>query len=133
MKKILVAYDGGEPAHRALERGADLARAFGAELAVISVTPWGRGRVPIDPWDDAKIHAAALRSAAEWLSHRGLAAELLSPAGDPAETIDDVAKAGAFDTIVVGSRGLGPVARFMQGSVSEHIAANATASVVIAR
>jgi nucleotide-binding universal stress UspA family protein len=133
MQKILVAYDGDEPAHRALERGAELARAFGAELAVISVTPRRKGRVPIDPWDDAEVHAKALKAAAEWLSHRGLAAELLSPAGDPAQTIEDVARAGAFDTIVVGSRGLGPVARLMQGSVSEHVATNAKASVVIAR
>jgi nucleotide-binding universal stress UspA family protein len=133
MKKILVAYDGDEPARRALERGAQLAQAFGAELAVISVTPWRRGRVPIDPWDDAEAHAKALQAAAEWLSNQGLTAELLSPAGDPAQTIEDVAHAGAFDTIVVGSRGLGPVGRFMQGSVSAHVATNATASVVIAR
>ena len=39
MNKILVAYDGSEPAHRALERGAELAEAFGAELGVVSVTP----------------------------------------------------------------------------------------------
>jgi nucleotide-binding universal stress UspA family protein len=133
MKKILVAYEGAEPGRRALRQGADLAQAFGADLAVISVTPWRRGRVPMDPWDDAEVHAKALKSAAEWLSHRGLAAELLSPAGDPAQTIEDVAKAGAFDTIVVGSRGLGPVARFVQGSVSEHVATNTEASVVIAR
>jgi nucleotide-binding universal stress UspA family protein len=133
MQKILVAYDGDEAANRALERGAELAQAFGAELAVVSVTPWRRGRVPIDPWDDAEVHAKALKAAAEWLSRRGLAAELLSPAGDPARTIEDVARAGAFDTIVVGSRGLGTVARFMQGSVSEHVATNADASVVIAR
>jgi nucleotide-binding universal stress UspA family protein len=133
MQKILVAYDGDEPAHRALERGAALARAFGAELAVISVTPWSNGRVPIAPWDGAERHAKALAAAAEWLSDQGLAAELLSPAGDPARTIEDVAQAGAFDTIVVGSRGLGPVSRFMQGSVSEHVATNAKASVVIAR
>jgi nucleotide-binding universal stress UspA family protein len=133
MQRILVAYDGDEPAHRALERGAKLARAFGAELAVISVTPWRNGRIPIDPWDDAEFHAKALKTAATWLNHRGLTAELLSPAGDPAQTIEDVAKADAFDTIVLGSRGLGPVARFMQGSVSEHVATNAKASVVIAR
>jgi nucleotide-binding universal stress UspA family protein len=133
MQKILVAYDGDEPAQLALERGAELARAFGAELAVISVTPWRSGRVPVDPWDDAELHAKALKTAAEWLGRRGLAAELLSPAGDPAQTIEEVAQAGAFDTIVVGSRGLGAVSRFMQGSVSEHLATNAKASVLIAR
>ncbi|MGH2465804.1 MAG: universal stress protein, partial [Candidatus Limnocylindrales bacterium] len=40
VKKILVAYDGGEPAQRALVLAADLARAFDAELGVVSVTPW---------------------------------------------------------------------------------------------
>ncbi len=63
MKKILVAYDGDEPAHRALERGAELAQAFGAELGVVSVTPWRRGRFPTDVWDDAEAHARALKSA----------------------------------------------------------------------
>ena len=133
MQKILVAYEGEEPGQRALQQGADLARVFGADLSVISVTPWRRDRVPLDPWDDAEVHAKALKAAATWLSHRGLTAELLSPAGDPAQTIEEVAKAGAFDTIVVGSRGLGSMSRFMQGSVSEHVATNAKASVVVAR
>jgi nucleotide-binding universal stress UspA family protein len=133
MERILIAYDGEEPAHRALERGAELARAFGSALAVISVTPWRGGRFPTDPWDDAETHATALKSAGDWLSQRGLFAELLSPAGDPGETIRTVAEAGDFDTIIVGTRGLGPVGRFMQGSVSEHLATNAKATVVIAR
>ena len=38
MKRILIAYDGDEPARRALERGAELAQAFGAELGVVSVS-----------------------------------------------------------------------------------------------
>jgi nucleotide-binding universal stress UspA family protein len=47
--------------------------------------------------------------------------------------IERVAEAHDFDTIIVGSRGLGPVGRFMQRSVSEHLATNAKATVVIAR
>ena len=133
MKRILVAYDGEEPAHRALEQGAELAQAFGAKLAVISVIPWQTDRFPVDLWDDAGAHAKALESAADWLSHRGLSAELLSPAGEPGQTIESVAEAGDFDTIVVGSRGLSSAARFLQRSVSEHLATNAKATVVIAR
>ena len=133
MKKILVAYDGGEPALRALERGAELAQAFGAELGVVSVTPWRRGRFPTDVWDDAEVHRDALESASDWLSQRGLSATLLSPAGDPGKMIETVAEAGDFDTIIVGNRGLGSFGRFLQGSVSEHLATNAKATVVIAR
>jgi nucleotide-binding universal stress UspA family protein len=133
MKRILVAYDGDEPAHRALERGAELAEAFGAELGVVSVTPWRDGRLPGHVWDDAEVHANALKSASDWLSRNGLSATLLSPAGDPGKTIETVAEAGDFDTIVVGTRGVGSIGRFMQGSVSEHLATNSKATVVIAR
>jgi nucleotide-binding universal stress UspA family protein len=133
MKRILIAYDGDEPAHRALERGAELARAFGSDLAVISVTPMRGNRFPSDPWDDAQTHAKALKSADDWLTRRGLSAELLSPAGDPGETIETMAEAGDFDTIIVGTRHLGPVGRFMQGSVSEYLATNSKVTVVIAR
>ena len=133
MKKILVAYDGDEPADLALERGAELAEAFGAELGIVSVTPWRPGRFATDAWGDAEAHARALKAARHWLSQRGLTATVLSPGGDPAETIERVAEAHGFDTIVVGTRDLGPVGRSMQRSVSEHVATNAKATVVIAR
>jgi nucleotide-binding universal stress UspA family protein len=133
MKRILVAYDGEDPAQIALAQAAELAGAFDAELGVISVTPWRRGRVPVDPWDDAEVHARALKQASSWLGTRGLAARLYSPAGDPGRSIREVAERDGFDTIVVGSRGLGPVGRFMQGSVSEQLATDAKVTVVVAR
>jgi nucleotide-binding universal stress UspA family protein len=133
MKKILVAYDGDEPARRALDAAADLAQAFEAELAVISVTPWQRDRFPVDIWDDAGSHEKALAAAAAALRERGLSADLLAPSGDPAATIEEVARAGGYDTIVVGSRDLGPVRRLIEGSVSERVATSAEATVVIAR
>ena len=63
----------------------------------------------------------------------GISAEYLEPAGDPARTIEGLAADNGFDVIVVGSRGLGAVSRFLQGSVSEHVATHAKATVVIAR
>ena len=38
MQQIIVAYDGTESAKRALERGADVAKAFGAKVIVTSVS-----------------------------------------------------------------------------------------------
>lgn len=133
MNKILVAYDGSEPANRALERGAELAKAFKAELGVVSVTPWQESGFQTDIWDDAEARARALESASDWLSQRGLSATLLSAAGDPGTSIEKVAEVGEFDTIVVGTRDLGPAARFMHGSVSEFLATTAKGTVVIAR
>ena len=52
MKKILMAYDGGDAAHRALDLAAELAQKFEATVGVVSVIPVHAGRVPVDPWDD---------------------------------------------------------------------------------
>ncbi len=133
MKSILVAYDGGEPAHRALETAIELTKHFGAELAVVSVVPVHPGRAPVDPWDDRPVHDQQLAEAREILANAGIVAEMIEPAGEPAETIERIAKEGRYDTIVIGSRGLDAVARFLRGSVSEHVATHAEATVIVAR
>jgi len=133
MKKILVAYDGGEPANRALETAADLAKLTGASVSVVSVVPVHPGRFPVEPWDDTSTHAQELIDARSILRDRGIEAELIEPSGEPAATIERVAEDGGFDTVVVGSRGLSLMGRVLQGSVSEHVATHAKATVVIAR
>jgi len=133
MKKILVAYDGGDPAKRALHTAIELARKFDALIGVISVVPFHPGRVPVDPWDDRPVHTAELAEARETLLAEGIEADFIEPYGDPAQTIEQVAEDGGYDTIVVGSRGLGTVGRVLRGSVSEHVATHATSTVVVAR
>lgn len=133
MKKILVAYDGGEPAKKAIGSAMELAKMFGATISVVSVVPVHPGRSPIDPWDDTTVHAQELLEAKKLLREQGFEAELIEPAGDPARTIERIAEEGGFDTIVIGSRGLGAIERALQGSVSEHVATHAHQTVVIAR
>ena len=133
MKKILLAYDGGEPSKRALDQAVELAKHFEATIGVISVVPVHPGRAPIDPWDDRTVHAEELLEARTLLREAGIEAELLEPGGEPAKTIERIADERGYDMIVIGSRGLGAVARTLQGSVSEHVAANAHVTVVVAR
>ena len=133
MKRILVAYDGGEPAKRALETAALLAKKFDGAVSVVSVVPFHAGRMPVDPWDDNAIHEQELEEARSLLALQGIEADLIEPIGVPALTIERVARDGGFDTVVVGSRGLGPLSRFFQGSVSEHVATHADATVVVVR
>jgi nucleotide-binding universal stress UspA family protein len=133
MKKILVAYDGGEPARRALDLAADFAQRFDAKVGVVSVIPLHAGRSPIDPWDDRTVHTAELVEARTALAERGIEALLYEPAGDPAKSIEQIASEGGYDMVVVGSRGLGALSRFLQGSVSEHVATHSAATVVVAR
>lgn len=133
MKNILVAYDGGEPARRALDAAIGLTKRFDAQLAVVSVIPVHPGRSPFDPWDDATAHDQQLAEAREILAGQGIVAEMIEPSGEPARAIERVAKEGRFDTIVVGSRGMDAITRFFQGSVSEHVATHADVTVVVAR
>lgn len=133
MKRILLAYDGGEPAKRALETSAELAKLTGATVAVISVVTVHPGRIGGDPWDSMDDHARELLEARTLLREHGIEAEILEPIGDPAHRIEEIAEKGEYDTIVLGSRSLGMVGRAMQGSVSEHVATHAKATVVIAR
>ena len=132
MKKILMAYDGGDPARKALNTAIELAKKFDASMTVVSVVPVHPGRAPIDPWDDTTVHAQELLEAKKLLREAGIEAELLEPAGDPAKTIERIAADGGYDTIVMGSRHLGAIERVLQGSVSEHVATHADATVVIA-
>jgi nucleotide-binding universal stress UspA family protein len=133
MKRILVAYDGGEPAKRALETAVELAKKFDATISVVSVVPYHPGRSPMDPWDDTLIHDQELEEARSLLALQGVEARLLEPIGDPARTIERIARDGGFDTVVVGSRGLGALSRFLQGSVSEHVATHSETTVVVVR
>lgn len=133
MKRILVAYDGEEPARKALETAIDLAQRHEASISVVSVVPIRVGRAPMDPWDDSIVHAAALDEAKQILADHGMTADLMEPIGDPASTIERIADDGGFDTVVIGSRNLGTVSRLLQGSVSGHVATHAHATVVVAR
>lgn len=133
MKKILVAYDGTEPADHALTTAIDLAKAFGATVGVVSVVPVHAGRAPMDPWDDRPVHAEQLRHAKEILQAAGIEAQLHEPMGDPSREIERTADAGEYDTIVIGSRGLTGLGRMLQGSVSEHVATHTAATVIVQR
>ena len=133
MKNILVAFDGGDSSRLALETGIELVKKFGGSLGIVSVIPMHKRRIPIDPWNGKPQHDLLLEEARRHAAELGVAAEILEPAGDPETAIERVAEAGHFDTIVVGSRGLGWLSRMVKGSVSEHVATHATATVIVAR
>ena len=133
MKRILVAFDGGEPARRALHTAIDLAKRFDGIVDVVSVVPYVPAGGTYFPWDDHAEHARELEDARSILRERGFDPELIQPIGDPARSIERIAEDGGYDTVVVGSRGLGALSRLFQGSVSSHVASNAHTTVVVAR
>jgi nucleotide-binding universal stress UspA family protein len=143
LERILVAVDGSEPAHKAVEF---LARCpFKGPLNVMAVTVWPSPRsetwgIPIGTAGRSELKQAVEEKGQELLrmiagecrreSYR-IATELLH--GDPAFAILDAAVRCQAQIIVIGSRGMKAIKRFLLGSVSEKVLVHAPCSVLIVR
>jgi nucleotide-binding universal stress UspA family protein len=132
--KIVVAYDGSEGAKRALERAAQLSG--GEPITVVSVVeihatagrgPGGADRIEADE------RRAELTEASGILRDLGLATREVEGHGDPAGVIAEEARESGAELIVVGTRGRGPVARAVLGSVSTRLVHEAPCDVLVVR
>jgi nucleotide-binding universal stress UspA family protein len=136
MKTIVVGYDETDGAKRALEKAADIAKAFGSKLCVASVAPInepasGRGAGGIDPTDTPEQHVAELHHAKAFLDGKGVQAEYQAAVGEPADAIVLYAEQQNADLIVVGTREVGLVRRLLGQSVSDQVAHHAHRDVLI--
>ena len=150
MKTILVGYDGTRSAERALERAAELARAFDSKVVVVSVatppaaiaTPGAFGLMPYAPYPtEQELVGTSQSDEAFWEEHRqrveallasrGLAAEFAGVVGIPDEQIVEVAEQEQADLIVVGTREPGFLERLFSGSVSQNVARRAHRDVLV--
>lgn len=136
MNTIVVGYDETDPAKRALERAAMLAKAFGSTVVVTSVAPVGAGGPrggagAVDPADPPERHAEELEHAAATLAAAGVTAETVPAVGDPAEAIVILANERNADLIVVGTRELGFMQRMLGQSVSGAVSRHASCDVLI--
>lgn len=119
--RILVAYDGSEPAFWALQRAADHATDSDAQIGVVTVGT-----------DRSDAVSGAVDDARRYLQERGLEPEIHTPVGRPVPEIARVAEEGAYDTVYLGSRD-GAFGRDLDSSVSRAVAVRSPLSVMIAR
>lgn len=135
MQTIVVGYDEGEPAKRALARAAELAKAFGGKVVVTSVAralvPAAHGLGPVDPVDPLEDHDEQLRHAAAFLAEHDLEGEYRTGLGDPAKAIVRLAEERDADLIVVGTLEPGLIARLLGLSVSGEVQRRAHCDVLI--
>ena len=138
---VVVGYDGSSSADLAVEAAADQVGPDGTVHVVTAYHPESTTRLiehlqqlpeefryVVDQHaDERKRQHAAL----ERLQDRGVAGEGHVVPDDPATAIIDVARREGADLVVVGSRGLGDVQRFIRGSVSTRVAGHAPMSVLI--
>lgn len=131
--KILVAVDGSKHADKALEYAVQLTKIYTASLALLHVEEDKLIRIGGPQVVDCvgTIGECILKDASAKIE--GVAVDKLLELGSPAETIIKIAKKGNVDLIVVGSRGLSSIRRFLLGSVSDDISLHSRCSVLIVR
>ncbi len=135
MNKIVLGYDDTDASKRALERAAQLTKAFGSELIVTSVTPVMMGATrstgPIDPVEPLEKHSEELAHARAYLEGQGISAHYQPAVGDVGDTIVEVARDRGADLVIVGTREPNLLARLFGQSVSEAVAHHAHIDVLI--
>jgi nucleotide-binding universal stress UspA family protein len=141
MNKILIATDGSESAHEAVEFGLDLAAEQGAKAFIVHVTPLvdvipyaNFGYVgPTLPHEFDEQDRKLLQEAAEPAAERGVDVETTLLKGRPADEIVAFADTIDADLIVVGSRGHGAITSALIGSVSRGVLHESRRPVLIVR
>ncbi|MCO8126318.1 universal stress protein [Acidimicrobiia bacterium EGI L10123] len=138
---VVVGYDGSSDADRAVEVAADQVAPDGTVHVVTAFHPESTTRLmqqvkelPEEfryTYDPAAAEKERQHPALERLRGRGTRCEGHIVADDPAAAIIDVSEREGATLVVVGSRGLGRVQRFLRGSVSARVAAHAPMSVLI--
>jgi len=131
--KILAAVDGSEHADKALEYAVQLAKNYSANLALVHVEEDNLIRIGGPQVVDCvgTVGECILKDASTKVE--GVSFDKMLEYGSPAEVIIKVAKKADVDIIVIGSRGLSSVRRFLLGSVSDDISMHARSSVLIVR
>jgi nucleotide-binding universal stress UspA family protein len=141
MKKILIATDGSDSGHEAVEFGLELADEQGAWAHVVHVT----SLVDVMPYSNVGFIAPSLphefderdyeplERAVELATEKGMRIETKLLKGRPADEIVAYADSIDADLIVVGSRGHGAFTSALIGSVSRGVPRARRRPVLIVR
>jgi len=149
IKKILVAYDDGRQAQKALAAAMDIAKGTGAEIHLASayILPIVyQGTIASDgvfPDNTAVIDylynnshtylKKILAEAAEKVSQENIPVFTGILDGSPGKVITQYADEKKFDLIAVGSHNRSAVNRFFMGSVSNYILQHSKCLVLVAK
>ncbi len=136
--KILVCTDGSEVAQKAIEYAADFANNFQAALTVMYVIDHETSmKKPVYDKYGEKTHKAKeiLREAKERVKELDEDVEVTEriAVGPVSKEIVRIAKTEEFDSIVIGTRGLGGLRRMLLGSTAEDVILYAHCPVVVVR
>lgn len=142
-ERILVPVDGSDHAREAAEHAIDLAEQCGATLHVMSVvwtgTPYAGWEAPGLPQTDliSSLEEQAQRvidEVVDLAERSGIeSVEVLEASEQVAARILAYADQADVDLIVMGTHGRSGIARFLLGSVAEHVLRQANVPVMTVR
>jgi len=134
-QRILVGFDGSEPAKHAAQHAGRLAAASGAELTVLTaadrlIRPDGSKTFDADGPEahETARHGAGLAAAAG-AADPATKVSLLAPA----DALAHEAEAGAYDLLIVGHRGVTGLRSLLMGSVAKTVIDKVSCSVLVIR
>jgi nucleotide-binding universal stress UspA family protein len=139
-KHILYPSDGSNASEQVLTHVRDLAQKFNAEVTVLhayeflEVIPvYETTYAYLDELENyLESQSSQIASQIKQkLTDAGITAHTAVIKGDPGYSIINTAEEHHCDLIVMGSRGLGPVKRFLLGSVSHYVVNHAKCPVMI--
>lgn len=135
--KILVPLDGSKYSEKALLRASEIAGVFDSEIILIYVVEKSLPITYLDRKEYMKIlrHFGnkTLKNAEKTLSKKGITAKILMKEGNIVNEIEKTVKKEKCSLVVVGSKGLGAVTRFLLGSVSNKLAQVSSCSLLIVK
>ena len=133
--RILIGVDGSRAADLACELVASRTWPTGTRVSLFGVTEsvdWKEPKPGVASPDTTGLEIV-LEERAETLRRCGLSVQAGVELGRPGELLVERAADWFADLIVVGSRGLGPIASAIRGSVSAHLVDHAGCPVLVAR
>ena len=117
-----------------------MARGSGARVHLVTAYPdipsykeTIRSSAKAEPIELREVAEGVLARAARELEAEGLEVDTHAREGDPAHVIIEAAEELGAELIVVGSRGLTGLERFLMGSVSSKLAQHAPTSLMVVR
>lgn len=140
---ILVPVDGSKASSLALSYAADLAKRYSAKVRIVYVIPSPAFMFCQDTFEELTIvdieeelersGQALLNKYSEEAEALGVKVTTTLLKGHPGRQIVQYAKTEGFNLIVMGSRGLSAVSRFLLGSVSSYVTNHAECPVIIVK
>jgi nucleotide-binding universal stress UspA family protein len=140
LRSIVVGTDGSPSADLAVARAAEIAKATGSQVHLVTAYPdvpsyreTITSSAKVEPIELRQVAENVLSRKARPLEDDGIEVTHHAREGDPAEVLIDVAQSVGADLIVVGARGLSGLQRFLLGSVSSKLSHHSPISVMVVR